>query len=411
MPIDVFEAARRYIAKMPDLCRAESDPQDSHSVLFTAACALVKGFELQQADALALLDGYARRSDTPWTLAELQHKIHNAEISSDTRGRGWLLPSTLAPSVNRPEIHRSAPEPKAEFKSDKLARFAARWRSFVNTAWLADRSPINPYKLPPADFLHTIYRPGEAVLIFTDQRSQGQALWPNERPPTSSTNGVWFLAQPVDGKFWENPRQLDEHNKPTMSRRSEESVTSWRFLVIESDEANPYDWTAALAQMRLPISAIYTSGKRSIHALVKVNAKTIEEWRACARALQSNLVTLGADRQVVATAVRLSRLPGCWRGNRLQKLLYLNDTPTLTPITQMPRLRDVLGVACRRAEVRHIKIGDVIKRAEAKNLDDCIDALDEQEKIKALDAEDTAELLRWFESAPDARQALALLTT
>jgi hypothetical protein len=110
MPIDVFEAARRYIAKMPDLCRAESDPQDSHSVLFTVACALVKGFDLSAGDALALLDEYTRRSDTPWTPQSYSIRFKALRSHLIARARGWLLPSDRAfsKSPRDPEISARA---------------------------------------------------------------------------------------------------------------------------------------------------------------------------------------------------------------------------------------------------------------------------------------------------------------
>jgi len=42
-------------------------------------------------------------------------------------------------------------------------------------------------------------------------------------------------------------------------------------------------------------------------------------------------VTLGVDGQVL-TAVRLSRLPGCYRDDRIQELLYLNPDADGEPI-------------------------------------------------------------------------------
>jgi hypothetical protein len=52
---------------------------------------------------------------------------------------------------------------------------------------------------------------------------------------------------------------------------------------------------AALAQVPLAISAIYTSGGESIHALVRLNAESKGEWDATVRVLKPCLITLGAD--------------------------------------------------------------------------------------------------------------------
>jgi hypothetical protein len=156
----------------------------------------------------------------------------------------------------------------------------------------------------------------------------------------SGPDGVWFLAQPVDGQEHVNPRE-NKDGKIKMSRRSMESVTSWRYLVLESDKANARHWLAALVQLPLRIAAIYTSGGKSIHALVRVDASCKERWDAECDGLEPILVTLGAD-PAALTAVRLTRLPGCYRGDKEQKLLYLNPRPSgLLPICALPPKRDV----------------------------------------------------------------------
>jgi len=104
---------------------------------------------------------------------------------------------------------------------------------------------------------------------------------------------------------------------------------------------------ATLAQMPLPIAAIYTSGGKSIHALVRIDAESKTHWDEIAGEMKATLVTLGADPKAIS-AVRLTRLPCCERlgkddkaGNyirfpdpRLQTLLYLNGTPNGTPICE-----------------------------------------------------------------------------
>ena len=137
--------------------------------------------------------------------------------------------------------------------------------------------------------------------------------------------GVWFLSNPVTGTC------IDE------SWRSEANIISWRYAVLESDKADPDLWLRMLVQLRLPISAIYTSGGKSIHALIRVNADSKADWDQWATKgnpnLAQHLVPLGADPKCLS-AVRLTRLPGCYRGEKkkLQKLLYLNTDPISEPI-------------------------------------------------------------------------------
>jgi hypothetical protein len=182
-----------------------------------------------------------------------------------------------------------------------------RWEDRPN--WASCFRPRNPQTEHPPDFT------GVAVI-------DGKRFWVNVYKRLAK-NG-----DRVDGEYHWNPREQKE------SRRSEEAVTAWRYAVIESDKA-PLDlWLKLLVQLPLRISAIYTSGGSSIHALVRIDAESKSDWdEIVRRKLLPILVTLGADPGAM-TAVRLSRLPNCMRGEtkQLQKLLYINDRPDYTPI-------------------------------------------------------------------------------
>ena len=72
---------------------------------------------------------------------------------------------------------------------------------------------------------------------------------------------------------------------------------------------------------------------------MRVNAGTPAEFKN-ARARLLRLAAVGADPAAI-TAVRLSRLPGITRAEKpaphnLQRLLYLNPSPTAEPIHNRP---------------------------------------------------------------------------
>jgi hypothetical protein len=235
------------------------------------------------------------------------------------------------------------PKPVVTFDYAKLERLASRVQQpsdWVTT--LAAVSPLSPAGQSPAAALRALYRAGERVLIFHgNPYTQGDHLY--EVPETgaaqreipgqylSHPEGVWFLTQPVSGQTYLNPRT------GTPSQRSEEAVTSWRYVVLESDLAHWRKWLSILVQLPgCPIAAIYSSGNKSVHALVTVNSKSKREWDEIVRgSLMPLLAPLGADPQAM-TAVRLSRLPNAWRGQKRQRLLYLNPNPTDEPICQAP---------------------------------------------------------------------------
>jgi len=145
--------------------------------------------------------------------------------------------------------------------------------------------------------------------------------------------GVWFLSNPVTGEAAEGVATVNEFYAKGESWRSEENVTSWRYLLIESDKATENLWLRMLVQAPLAISAIYTSGSRSIYTLVRVDAPSKKEWDEFRDSIKTDLIKLGACPGSLS-AVRLTRLPNCMRGEtgQLQRLLYLNPKPTNTPI-------------------------------------------------------------------------------
>jgi hypothetical protein len=227
-------------------------------------------------------------------------------------------------------------EPRPLFLPDYARRFADR--APVDAKWLRRQSPVKvPALLTPAEFLAAAYHMGDQVLIFTDYRSQGQMLWQNysmkvERDELANfvrghADGVWFLSNPVDGHEHFNERQQ------RTSRRSEESITDFRFAVLESDCQPVEQWLRILIQLPLPIVSITNSGGKSAHALVRVAAKSKPNWDETIAAIKPRLIQLGADPGAL-TAVRLTRLPNCYRSNRIQELLYLDPNPNEQPIDQ-----------------------------------------------------------------------------
>lgn len=367
--MDTVERARRYAAAMePSVSGSRG-----HDRAFAAAMALVHGFELPAHDALnVLLAEFNPRCSPPWTEAELRHKVASAEGVQPLHPRGWLLGTEggVEKRAHRAPHARAVPLAKRQEYDPAAAERATRNRGFeVDERMLLERSPVWPIGIAAGEFLDRIRQPGELTLVFTSELSQGDfghrapgeswrlgnhpkvAAKPAELPKGGKA-GVWWLAQPVDGQWHPNPRSVDKRGCPRMSRRSAESVTAWRYLLLESDEAPPNDWLNVLVQMPLAIEAIYTSGGRSLHALVRLDARSQPEWNAFVRKASPMLTKLGADGAAMS-GVRLTRLPGCLRFGsrdregtvvpydepRRQDLLYLAPGAKAEAIYKLPRRR------------------------------------------------------------------------
>lgn len=356
--VPVEERVRRYIATMPPAISGAG----GHTAFFNVVRTLLHGFGLSREGARPFIDEYNQRCEPPWSESEIQHKIVSIDGLPCPGGRGYLLEDVgVVPNKEMrknlgmmPEAERKQ---KVEFDAQKLAEVAGPWAKTADLVWLANRSAVDPAVTGPGDFLKLMYRDGEKVLFFTDEMTQGDGIWPKDPLPEGGPCGVWFLPQPVDGEYHPNPRSTDKEGKARLSRRSEESVRAYRYLLLESDKAAPRDWLGFIVQAPLRIEALYTSGGRSIHALVRVDCRTKAEWDAEKKAMMPFLMAglmLGADRGTWS-GVRLSRLPGCWRSGKrdkdgryqrfprpqMQKLLYVRPGADGRPIYEQPAVRDV----------------------------------------------------------------------
>ena len=196
-------------------------------------------------------------------------------------------------------------------------------------------SPLDPRSITVDDYLRTIYGDGEKTVIFTDERSQGQLVWGHSTPRGMVDRlvkynrvGAWFLMNPVSGE----KTFIDRLGKA--SRRAEESISAYKFALVESDKIKPNLWLTILKKLPLPIVSITLSGNESAHSIILINATSKEQWSERVRKLASLVVPLGAC-QGSLTAVRLTRLPFVERRDtgKTQTLLYLNPTPSPQPLT------------------------------------------------------------------------------
>jgi hypothetical protein len=382
--MDLVDRARLLLAK------AEPSVSGSHghSALLSAASALVWGFDLDEGTALGLLrESFNPRCNPPWNERDLLRKVQEAnKLGNAKHQRGYLIGSSNAGSGRPKETHSrgySAPAAAQEVERikkrqayDAAALRAMQHRGFrPGHVWLAERSPVDPRRVTPMAFLDAILERGEKTLVFYNFYSQGEyghvagkpgqmyqvAGRPGPRPkkvegiPLTGRVGAWYLPNPTNGR-WYPTGQVDEAGNPILSRRSGGGVTAFRYMLLESDDAPEEEWLGMLCQLPLPITALYTSGGRSVHALVRVDCDSKSQFDAFKDRVTPLLSRFGADPGAI-TAVRLTRIPGVLREGtekkrgeyvrfetpQLQQLLYLNPAPETMAMKMMPRLREIGG--------------------------------------------------------------------
>ncbi len=120
--------------------------------------------------------------------------------------------------------------------------------------------------------------------------------------------GAWIRFNPLDGKGVKN-----------------ENVTDFRYALVESDETEIEQQNAILRELELPIAALVHSGKKSLHAIVRVDAQDYPEYRKRVEYLYEICAKNGLkpDKQNKNPS-RLSRMPGIMRNGHKQFLVDTN---------------------------------------------------------------------------------------
>ena len=231
------------------------------------------------------------------------------------------------------------PQPKVSLKrekdEDRLTALTAEGPLSVEE--FRQSSPVDPTTVTTHAFLSALYG-DRHNLIFTEQQSQGLTVWNKNLPEkataaavTNNTEGAWIMVNPVTGAY----KSIERIGK--RSRRAEENLVAYEYILVESDSVDMELWLRVLTKLDLPIVSVTTSGSKSAHALVRVNAKDRADYLEKASEIADLVVPLGAD-PAAMSAVRLTRVPGCVRKDtgKAQELIWFNpEAARATPSNSM----------------------------------------------------------------------------
>lgn len=120
--------------------------------------------------------------------------------------------------------------------------------------------------------------------------------------------GAWIRFNPLNG---EGVRNTD--------------IASFKYALVESDSLDIGKQLSIIHQLELPVAAVVYSGAKSIHAIVKVDASDNKEYRERVSYLYKicDKNGLEVDSQNKNPS-RLSRMPGCVRGEHKQFIIETN---------------------------------------------------------------------------------------
>lgn len=120
--------------------------------------------------------------------------------------------------------------------------------------------------------------------------------------------GAWIRFNPLDGKGVKN-----------------DNVTDYRYALVESDSMDLDKQNALIRELELPIATLVYSGKKSLHAVVRIDARDYTEYRKRVDYIYSICKKNGLEIDTQnKNPSRLSRMPGVIRNGRKQFLIDTN---------------------------------------------------------------------------------------
>ncbi len=181
-------------------------------------------------------------------------------------------------------------------------------------------------------YLETLYQPedivGYATQIARDQRGRPRPINTNLALKASEFIGRLREAEDIqtvigpyrpDCGAWIRPNPLDGKGQ------SDRNVSSYRYVLVESDELSREEQERFYRRYELPVACLVDSAGKSLHAIVRIDAPNEREYRSRVNYLfrfleRRGFPVDGANRN----PSRLSRMPGVTRNGVTQRLLATN---------------------------------------------------------------------------------------
>jgi RecA-family ATPase len=295
---DRISGARAYLAKLP----AAVAGQGGHPATYRAASILANGFDLPWSDAWSLLQEFNLRCSPPWSEKDLRHKLNDAYVKPHERQKGWLAKGTE---------RRVGANGRFVFDPNRVAELAEAQTPFTT-----------------ADVLLNCFTNEDIICITNEAGQTEDGKWFPASKGIFLTRAEWitkFFGPGAVGaaKFagtesgaWIriNPFTPDDFTG------TDGAVSNYRHVLVEFDKKPKDEQVAIFQQSNLPISLLVDSGGKSVHAWVRVDAQTKEQWEERRNTVYDYLSDHEPDPQNKNPS-RWSRLGGVMRGENEQKIV------------------------------------------------------------------------------------------
>ena len=162
--------------------------------------------------------------------------------------------------------------------------------TIIDRSWLESKEVQAPKSWDPADqlirYIETLFEAAETVGYVTQSWQKDEKFLPTKGDYSRTAGqlvealskckgdigavlgdynpdaGAWIRFNPLDGKGVKN-----------------ENVTDYRYALVESDTMPIEQQNAIIRELELPVACLVHSGGKSIHAIVRIEASSYDEYR------------------------------------------------------------------------------------------------------------------------------------
>lgn len=206
----------------------------------------------------------------------------------------------------------------------------------VNQSWVEDKEVQEPTSWNPSEqmihYLNTLFDSTDYVGYVTDTWDNGDRKVPTKGIYTKTAGqliedinkykddlgfaigdydkevGAWVRFNPLDGQGVKN-----------------DNVTDYRYALVESDTTDISRQNALVRELELPIAMLVHSGKKSLHAIVRIDANSLQQYKERVDYLFDVCLKNGLEiDRGNKNPSRLSRLPGIERDGHKQFIVDSN---------------------------------------------------------------------------------------
>ena len=284
----------KYVKQMPGAIQGQNGREQTWKAMLAIA-----GFSLGEVHAWEFAREYNSRCTPPWSEDELRRMLDDAHKTKPA-GR-FVDRARSAPPVLKPK-------PAAPFDPAKLPA----------------PEPLHDADISSADALLSLFAPNELVRVVrrtTEKNGKWQptgkgdfmtaaalaALIDNNMLKENPASGAWLGINP----------QKDHTG-------TADGVAIFRYLLMEGDKLPREQQMACIRKTGLPVAAVVDSAGKSLHAWVRLDAPSKEEWHRRAELVRRVALPLGFDEATMKQPGQMTRLPGATRGGKTQRVAALS---------------------------------------------------------------------------------------